>query len=155
MSGSPQPASDRGPYHIALWAIDVSAVLRAGIANSRRRPMGSLTKDLRSTQWNFRQRRDKVALFRLTAADSVTLGRTVPFSWPPELTTSIRIGRLTENDIVLDDARVSGHHARLIVVAGFRHLDLKGPRFLERDVSEFASGYTRVTPPTFYAGVAY
>ena len=38
--------------------------------------------------------------------------------WPPEVATFIRIGRLADNDIVLDDPRVSGHHARLIVVAG-------------------------------------
>ncbi len=56
---------------------------------------------------------------RFTAGDSITLGRTLPFPWPPELTTSFRIGRLADNDIVIDDQRVSGYHARLTVVAGF------------------------------------
>ena len=32
------------------------------------------------------------------------------------------IGRLADNDIVLDDPRVSGHHARLLIVAGFQTL---------------------------------
>jgi pSer/pThr/pTyr-binding forkhead associated (FHA) protein len=80
---------------------------------------GLLLNDLGSTNGTYVNGVRIAGPIRLTAGDSVTLGRTVQFPWPPDLTTSISIGRLADNDIVLDDARVSGHHARLIVVAGF------------------------------------
>ena len=38
--------------------------------------------------------------------------------WPSELAKFIRIGRIAGNDIVLDDPRVSSHHARLMIVGG-------------------------------------
>ena len=38
--------------------------------------------------------------------------------WPPEVAKFVRIGRIAGNDIVLDDPRVSSHHARLMIVAG-------------------------------------
>jgi hypothetical protein len=38
--------------------------------------------------------------------------------WPTQLAKSVRIGRIAGNDIVLDDPRVSGQHARLTIVAG-------------------------------------
>ena len=81
---------------------------------------GLWLKDLGSTNGTYVNGQRIAAPIRLTAGDSITLGRTVSLPWPPELTTSIRIGRLSDNDIVLDDPRVSGHHARLIVVAGFQ-----------------------------------
>ena len=56
---------------------------------------------------------------RVSASDAVTLGLTVPMPWPEldpsPVRTVIRIGRLADNDVVLDDPRVSGHHARLVV----------------------------------------
>ncbi len=111
---------------------------------------GFLLNDLGSTNGTFVNGVRIAAPIRLTAADSVTLGRTVPFSWPPELTTSIRIGRLDDNDIVLDDARVSGHHARLIVVTGFRtsieDLGSSNGTFLN-------SPDRRVTAPTSLTGL--
>jgi pSer/pThr/pTyr-binding forkhead associated (FHA) protein len=79
-------------------------------------------KDLGSTNGTYVNGQRIAAPIRLTAGDSITLGRTVSFPWPPELTTSIWIGRLSDNDIVLDDPRVSGHHARLVVVVGFQTL---------------------------------
>ena len=85
-------------------------------------PGGFLLTDLGSTNGTYVNGVRIAGPIRLTAFDSVTLGRTVPLPWPPELTTFIRIGRLGDNDIVLDDARVSGHHARLIVLAGFQTL---------------------------------
>jgi pSer/pThr/pTyr-binding forkhead associated (FHA) protein len=76
---------------------------------------GYVLKDLGSTNGTFLNGVRIAGPIRVTAGDSITLGRTIPFPWPPELTTAVRIGRLPDNDIVLDDARVSGHHARLIV----------------------------------------
>ena len=108
-------------------------------------PEGYFLNDLGSTNGTYVNGVRIAVPIRLTLRDSITLGRTVPFPWPPELTTSIRIGRLADNDIVLDDARVSGHHARLIVVAGFQ-------TFIEDSGSSngtfLNSADRRVTTPT-------
>ncbi len=56
---------------------------------------------------------------RVTPQDVVTLGATVRMPWPaaetPAAARVIRIGRSTDNDIVIDDPRVSSHHARIII----------------------------------------
>jgi pSer/pThr/pTyr-binding forkhead associated (FHA) protein len=56
---------------------------------------------------------------RVSTSDKITLGTTVPMPWPAGSTAAasqiLRIGRSLDNDIVIDDPRVSGHHARLIV----------------------------------------
>jgi pSer/pThr/pTyr-binding forkhead associated (FHA) protein len=83
-------------------------------------PEGYFLNDLGSTNGTYVNGVRIAVPIPLTLGDSITLGRTVPFPWPPELTTFIRIGRLADNDIVLDDARVSGHHARITVVASFQ-----------------------------------
>jgi pSer/pThr/pTyr-binding forkhead associated (FHA) protein len=83
-------------------------------------PEGLLLDDLGSTNGTYVNGVRITGPIRLTLADSVTLGRTVPLPWPPEITTTVRIGRFDDNDIVIDDARVSGHHARLIIVNGYR-----------------------------------
>lgn len=110
------------------WVIgnspDCDVVVDSPLASARHCQLtqtsdGFLLNDLGSTNGTFVNGVRIAGPIRLTAGDSATLGRTVPFPWPPELTMSIRVGRLADNDIVLDDARVSGHHARLIVVAGF------------------------------------
>ena len=41
--------------------------------------------------------------------------------WPPELVGIVQIGRLADNDIVIDDKRVSGHHAQLVIIEGFEN----------------------------------
>ena len=111
------------------WVIgsspDCDVVVDSPLASARhcqltQTPEGFLLNDLGSTNGTYVNGVRIAGPIRLTTGDSITLGRTVPFPWPPELTTSIRIGRLADNDIVLDDPRVSGHHARLIVVAGFQ-----------------------------------
>jgi pSer/pThr/pTyr-binding forkhead associated (FHA) protein len=55
----------------------------------------------------------------VSIADIITLGATVPMPWPQTTASPnariIRIGRSADNDIVVDDARMSGHHARLII----------------------------------------
>ena len=113
------------------WVIgsstDCDVVVDSPLASARhcqltQTPEGFLLNDLGSTNGTYVNGVRIAGPIRLTTGDSITLGRTVPFPWPPELTTSIRIGRLADNDIVLDDPRVSGHHARLIVVAGFQTL---------------------------------
>jgi pSer/pThr/pTyr-binding forkhead associated (FHA) protein len=106
---------------------DCDVVVDSPLASSRHcqlmeAPQGFLLNDLGSTNGTY------VNCVRITGAtplrrgDSITLGRTVPFPWPRELMTSIQIGRLPDNDIVLDDPRVSGHHARLVIVPGFQML---------------------------------
>jgi pSer/pThr/pTyr-binding forkhead associated (FHA) protein len=106
---------------------------------------GFLLNDLGSTNGTFVNGVRLAGSTRLSTGDSITLGRTVPFPWPPELTTSISIGRLTDNDIVLNDARVSGHHARLVIVPGqqtvIEDLGSSNGTFLN-------SGDRRVTGPT-------
>ena len=68
---------------------------------------------------------------RVEPGQSVTLGRTVPFPWeqilntgtyilPPPLapgTKVIRIGRSSDNDIVIDYPTISGYHARVLIEA--------------------------------------
>jgi pSer/pThr/pTyr-binding forkhead associated (FHA) protein len=85
-------------------------------------PDGFVLDDLGSTNGTFVNGLRIASPTRVTTGDEITLGRTVPMPWPPEVTRFVRIGRLADNDIVLDDSRVSGHHARLIVVAGSQPL---------------------------------
>jgi FHA domain len=56
---------------------------------------------------------------RLGPGASITLGKTMPMPWPPELVRFVQIGRLADNDVVVDDKRVSGHHAQLVIIEGF------------------------------------
>jgi pSer/pThr/pTyr-binding forkhead associated (FHA) protein len=79
-------------------------------------------RDLGSTNGTFLNGERIATGIVLQKGDVVTLGRTVPFPWPPELLTIRQIGRLADNDVVVDDVRVSGHHARLITVAGLHTL---------------------------------
>ena len=103
---------------------DCDVVVNSPIASARHCQLtqladGFLLSDLGSSNGTHVNGRRITAATRLNPGDSITLGRSVSFQWPPELTTSIRIGRMADNDIVLDDPRVSGNHARLIVVDGF------------------------------------
>ncbi len=85
-------------------------------------PEGYVLKDLGSTNGTYVNGLGIAAPKGLNPGDSITLARTVSFTWPREVTTSTRIGRLPDNDIVLDDGTVSGHHVRLIAVAGIQTL---------------------------------
>ena len=136
------------------WVIgsgsDCDVVVDSPLASGRhcqltQSPDGLTVNDLGSTNGTYVNGTKIAGPIRLTARDTITLGRTVPFPWPPELTTSYRIGRLADNDIVVDDARVSGHHARLIVVTGYRtmidDIDSSNGTFLN-------SPDRRVTGPT-------
>ena len=83
---------------------------------------GYVLKDLGSTNGTYINGLKIASPTGLSAGDSITLARTVAFPWPAEVATVTTIGRLPDNDIVLDDGRVSGHHARLLVVAGLQTL---------------------------------
>ncbi len=55
----------------------------------------------------------------VSPGDRITLGALEPMPWPPSSgapgAAVLRIGRAADNDIVLDDPRVSSHHARLLI----------------------------------------
>jgi pSer/pThr/pTyr-binding forkhead associated (FHA) protein len=105
-------------------SLDCDVVVDSPLASSRHcqlmeAPQGFVLNDLGSTNGTYVNGVRIKGTTSLRRGDSITLGRTVPFPWPRELTTSIQIGRLADNDVVLDDPRVSGHHARLVIVPGF------------------------------------
>jgi pSer/pThr/pTyr-binding forkhead associated (FHA) protein len=80
---------------------------------------GYLVEDLGSSNGTYVNGVRIASATRISVSDAITLGLTAPMPWP-EVTPApgvavIRVGRLPDNDVVLDDARVSGHHARLIV----------------------------------------
>jgi pSer/pThr/pTyr-binding forkhead associated (FHA) protein len=83
-------------------------------------PEGFVLDDLGSTNGTFVDGVRITSPTRVTPGESITLGRTLLMPWPPGVLTFVRIGRATDNDIVVDDPRVSGHHARLIMVGGGR-----------------------------------
>jgi pSer/pThr/pTyr-binding forkhead associated (FHA) protein len=87
---------------------------------------GYLIEDLGSSNGTFVNRMRILSPTRVSASDSITLGMTILMPWPvvagaPGVTVK-RIGRDPDNDIVLNDPRVSGHHARLLVVPGSKAL---------------------------------
>lgn len=81
-----------------------------------------LLEDLDSTNGTF-VNGERIVSHLIDHQDSVTLGRKVPLPWPPpspaHLPTLkgrvISIGRLPDNDVVLDYPTVSSHHARIVV----------------------------------------
>ena len=80
---------------------------------------GYFLNDLGSTNGTYVNGMRITAPTRLNHGASITLGKTVPMPWPPELVRFVQVGRLADNDIVVDDKRVSGHHARLLIIEGF------------------------------------
>jgi pSer/pThr/pTyr-binding forkhead associated (FHA) protein len=83
---------------------------------------GYLVEDLDSSNGTYVNGVRIASATRVSTSDAITLGLTIPMPWP-EVTpapgaTVIRIGRKADNDVVLDDVRVSGHHARLVVTDG-------------------------------------
>ncbi len=79
---------------------------------------GLILADLGSTHGTYVDGKRITAPTRITPAQEITIGQTMPMPWPPGLVKFMRIGRVPENDIVLDDLRVSSRHARLMIVAG-------------------------------------
>ena len=81
-------------------------------------PDGLILVDLGSTQGTYVDGHRITAATRVTPAQEITIGQTMPMPWPADLVKFVRIGRVEGNDIVLDDPRVSSRHARLMIVAG-------------------------------------
>ncbi len=83
---------------------------------------GFLLEDLGSSNGTYVNGNRIEATERVSAEDRVTLGALVALPWPPDSgapgATIVRIGRAPDNEIVLDDHRVSSHHARLLVRPG-------------------------------------
>ncbi len=83
---------------------------------------GYLVEDLGSSNGTYVNGERIAEATRVSAGDRITLGAIVPMPWPPASgvpgATVIRIGRAADNDIVLDDSRVSSHHARLHRLGG-------------------------------------
>jgi pSer/pThr/pTyr-binding forkhead associated (FHA) protein len=80
---------------------------------------GYLLEDLGSSNGTYVNGERIASATRVCANDTITLGLTVSLPLPEVAAspgaTVVRIGRDADNEIVLDDPRVSGHHARLIV----------------------------------------
>ncbi len=80
---------------------------------------GYLLRDLGASNGTYVNGTRITAETRVTADDVITLGATVPMPWTMVAASPgarvVRIGRSADNDIVLDDPRISTHHARLII----------------------------------------
>jgi ABC-type multidrug transport system ATPase subunit/pSer/pThr/pTyr-binding forkhead associated (FHA) protein len=84
-----------------------------------------LLQDLGSTNGTF-VNGCRVASSKVTSADRVTLGKSVPMPWPearrralpPVGAHRIAIGRDADNDVVLDFPMISGRHARITIAGG-------------------------------------
>ena len=109
------------------WVIgsgaDCDVVVDSPLASGRhcqltQKPDGYFLEDLGSTNGTYVDGNRITSARRVTPAEAITLGQTVSMPWPPEVALFIRIGRIAGNDIVLEDPRVSSHHARLMIVAG-------------------------------------
>ncbi len=102
---------------------DCDVVVDSPLASGRhcqltQRSDGFFLEDLGSTNGTYVDGNRITSARRVTPAEAITLGQTVAMPWPPEVAKFLRIGRIAGNDIVLDDPRVSSHHARLMIVAG-------------------------------------
>jgi FHA domain/ABC-2 type transporter len=91
---------------------------------------GYLVEDLGSSNGTYVNGERIAGPTRVSAADAITLGVVVPMPWPPGSGAPgarlVRIGRTADNDIVLDDPRVSSYHARLIVSEGRTQIEDAG-----------------------------
>lgn len=91
---------------------------------------GFVLEDLGSTNGTFVNDVRITAPVKISRRDAVTLGRHLPMPWPapdsprarddsaPAGVRVIRIGSEPDNDVVLDYAMVSGHHARILLKDG-------------------------------------
>ncbi|MDY0170096.1 MAG: FHA domain-containing protein [Thermoguttaceae bacterium] len=81
-----------------------------------------LLEDLGSTNGTFVNGLRIASAVAVSHGDTVTLGKSVPMPWPEVEQQPwqgvVRIGRATDNDVVLDDPRVSRSHARLESLPG-------------------------------------
>jgi pSer/pThr/pTyr-binding forkhead associated (FHA) protein len=83
---------------------------------------GFLIEDLGSSNGTFVNGVRVRAPVRVSPRDAITLGASLPMPWPevdPGAGTQvIRIGRETDNDVVLDDPGVSAYHAQVLLTSG-------------------------------------
>jgi ABC-type multidrug transport system ATPase subunit/pSer/pThr/pTyr-binding forkhead associated (FHA) protein/ABC-type multidrug transport system permease subunit len=92
---------------------------------------GFLLEDLNSSNGTFVNGQRIRGAVRVTRDDQVTLGQRIPLPWPedlPEVIVAteiapagprvIRVGRASDNDVVLENLTVSSHHARITFRGG-------------------------------------
>lgn len=79
---------------------------------------GYVLEDLGSTNGTYVNGTRVVASASVKPSDTVTLGLAIPMPWPSEpapiASRVVRIGRESDNDVVVDLPTVSGHHARVV-----------------------------------------
>ena len=123
--GASPPSPGIGPMR--SWVIGSNAqcdvVVNSPLASGRHCQLtqdsdGLILADLGSTNGTYVDGNRITAATRITPAQEITIGQTMPMPWPAELVKFVRIGRVPGNDIVLDDPRVSSRHARLMIVGG-------------------------------------
>lgn len=80
---------------------------------------GYYLEDLQSTNGTYVNGQRLSTAQRVSPTDKITLGQKIPLPWPDtESATSERIvsiGQAADNDIVINHAAISGHHARLTI----------------------------------------
>jgi pSer/pThr/pTyr-binding forkhead associated (FHA) protein len=86
-------------------------------------PDGYIIEDLNSTNGTYVNGARIASPTRVRPTDAITLGVTVPFPWPDPGVRVIRIGTAPDNDVVLEGAVISGHHARIVVSAGMATIE--------------------------------
>lgn len=81
-----------------------------------------MLEDLGSTNGTFVNGMRIASAVNVSTGDTITLGKSVPMPWPESKQerrrAAIRIGRAIDNDVVLDDPRISRSHARLEILLG-------------------------------------
>ncbi len=87
-----------------------------------RNAQGFSVEDLESTNGTWVNGVRCTTKKHVSRTDNITLGQTVPMPWPQKksigTSRTISIGRLPDNDVVLDDPMVSGRHAEITIENG-------------------------------------
>ncbi len=93
---------------------------------------GFLLEDLQSTNGTFVNGKRIGSPTNVSRADAITLGQVEPMPWPDAVETTearqINIGRCPDNDVVLAQPVVSGHHARIVFSDGQPWIEDLGSR---------------------------
>lgn len=87
-------------------------------------------EDLRSSNGSFVNGQRIASPTVVTRSDDITLGPQILMPWPDsqmaDIQETISIGREPDNDVMLDESVVSGHHAQLTVEQGRTYLQDAG-----------------------------